>query len=174
MGKRVLAGLLLAVLLAVAVSGEQLSKIGIVVFSKVVENFPSGSPAFSKLQNLKETFETQRQDYLAELNRKELELLELKDGGNQIQIANLEREIETFKVFINDWQGIKLKQLEIAQEEFLQGEDIATDIYKAIEFIAINEGYTLILDESDQNIIWYSPEIDITDLVINRLRVLAR
>ena len=43
-----------------------------------------------------------------------------------------------------------------------------------IEFIAVDEGYTLVVDSSDLNIIWYSTEIDITDLVIQRLRALAR
>jgi Skp family chaperone for outer membrane proteins len=46
---------------------------------------------------------------------------------------------------------------------------------KAIEYVAINEGYTIVLDASAiTTIIWWSLEIDITDLVIERLKEMAR
>jgi Skp family chaperone for outer membrane proteins len=153
---------------------EQLSKIAVVDFQKIVDNFPSGSPAFSKLQLLKDSYEENRLEYLAELNDKEQELLEARERGNSIQIASLEREITDFKIFIRQWQEIKIKEIEIVQNDFLQGRDIALDILEAIEFIAINEGYTIVLDANDVSVIWLSQEIDITDQVIHRLKLRAR
>jgi Skp family chaperone for outer membrane proteins len=155
-------------------TAEQLSKIAVIDFQKIVDNFPSGSPAFSKLQLLKDSYEEKRLDYLAELNDKEQELLQAKERGNNIRIANLEREISDFKIFIRQWQEIKIKEIEIVQNDFLQGRDIALDILEAIEFIAINEGYTIVLDANDVSVIWLSQEIDITDQVIHRLKLRAR
>ena len=87
---------------------------------------------------------------------------------------NLEREITDFRIFIRQWQEIKIKEIEIVQNDFLQGHDIAMDILQAIEFIAINDGYTIVLDANDISVIWLSQEIDITDLIIRRLRIRAR
>ena len=77
-------------------------------------------------------------------------------------------------LFIRQWQEIKTDEIEIVQNEFLQGGDIALDLLRAIEFVAINEGYTIVIDANDISVIWWSPEIDITELVVNRLKAMAR
>ena len=164
----------LVLLVSGIASAEQLSKIAVVDFQKIVDNFPTGSPAFSKLQLLKDSYEEKRLEYLTELNDKEQKLLAAKDRESALSIANLEREIADFRIFIRQWQEIKIKEIEIVQNDFLQGHDIALDILQAIEYIAINEGYTIVLDANDISVIWLSPEIDITDLIIHRLRIRAR
>ena len=166
--------LLVAILSMQSASAEQLSKIAVVSFERVVENFPSGSPAFSRLRILKEEYEERTQEHLERLNELERNLLGAKESGTQLRVASLEREIEDFKSFIRQWQEIKLKEIEIVQNDFLRGDDIARGIYRAIEYIAVNEGYTLVLDDRDTDIVWYSNEVDITDLIIHRLRALAR
>ena len=171
-GINLLAGLIL--LVSGIASGEQLSKIAVVDFQKIVDNFPSGSPAFSKLKLLKDSYEEKRLEYLTELNEKEQQLLSARDNASELTIANLEREITDFRIFIRQWQEIKIREIEIVQNDFLQGHDIALDILQAIEYIAINEGYTIVLDANDISVIWLSQEIDITELVIHRLRIRAR
>jgi len=49
-----------------------------------------------QLQKLKDDYETKRQEYLEELNRKELSLVEAREEESDLRIANLEREIEPF------------------------------------------------------------------------------
>ena len=154
--------------------GEQLSKMAVVDFQEIIDNFPSRSPAFSKLQILKDAYEGKRLEYLRELNTKELDLLDAKERGDDLKVARLEREIADFKTFIRQWQEIKTKEIEIVQNDFLKGRDVALDILKAIEYIAINEGYTIVLDANAVSVIWLSPEIDITERVVNRLKVMAR
>lgn len=153
---------------------EQLSKIGIVDFSRVVENFPSGSAAFRKYDLLKSEYEERIQQYQLDLNEKELQLLDAKERGTDLEIARLQREVEDFKAFIRKWNETKLKEIDLARNELLEGAEIVQDILKAIEFIAVNEGYTIVFDVTDKDIVWHSMEIDITDLVIRRLRALAR
>ena len=162
------------VFVTVAGWGEQLSKIGIVDFSKVVENFPSGSAAFRKLDLLKTEYEERIQQYQMDLNEKELSLLDAKERGTDLEIARLQREVEDFKAFIRKWNETKSKEIDLARSELLEGAEIVRDILKAIEFIAVNEGYTIVFDVSDKDIVWHSMEIDITDLFIRRLRALAR
>ncbi len=174
MKKRLIFPALLFVFAAGFAYSEQLSKIAVVDFQEIIDNFPSGSPAYSKLQVLKNAYEEKRQEYLQELNDKELKLLDAKDAGNELEIARLEKEIADFKTFIRQWQEIKTKEIEIVQNDFLGGRDIATDILKAIEYVAINEGYTIVLDANATSVIWLSQEIDITDLVVERLKAMAR
>ena len=157
-----------------AAFSQRLSTIAVVDFQEIVDNFPSGSPAFSRLQILKNSYEESRIAYLEQLNNKELALLETKERGGPLEIAQLEREIADFKTFIRQWQEIKIKEIQIVQNDILRGRDIALDMLKAIEYIAINEGYTIVLDANAISVIWLSPEIDITELVINRLKAMAR
>ena len=43
-------------------------------------------------------------------------------------------------------------------------------LYKAIQYVAESEGYSLVLKTSDADLVWYHTEIDITDKVIARVR----
>ena len=174
MTKKLFIGWLILVIAAATGWSEQLSKIGVVDFSKVVENFPSGSAAFRKLNLLRTEYEERIQQYQIDLNDKELRLLDAKEQGDELVIARLQREVEDFKAFIRKWNETKLKEIDLARNELLEGAEIVGDILKAIEFIAVNEGYTIVFDVSDKDIVWHSMEIDITDLVIRRLRALAR
>ena len=166
--------LLGCVFFATAGWGEQLSKIGIIDFSRVVENFPSGSAAFRKLDLLKNEYESRIQQYKIDLNEKELRLLDAKETGDDLEIARMQREVEDFKAFIRKWNETKLKEINLVRGELLEGAEIVQDILKAIEFIAVNEGYAIVFDVSDKDIVWHSMEIDMTELVIRRLRALAR
>ena len=43
-------------------------------------------------------------------------------------------------------------------------------LYKAIQYVAESEGYSLVLKTSDADLVWYHTEIDITDKVIARVK----
>ena len=157
------------------VSSDQLSKIAVVDFQEIADNFPRSTPAYNKLLLLKSDYDVDLEGYRVELNNRKQELLEAKEEGNDLRIAEFERNVASYEAFIREWQEIKIEEIVIAQNEFLQGTDIALDILKAIEYVAINEGYTLVLDaNATTTVIWWSEEIDITDLVIQRLRIMAR
>ena len=55
-----------------------------------------------------------------------------------------------------------------------EGSGVAEIILESIEFVAINEGYSIIYDAEDTNILWYHKQVDLTDKVIEHLRALAR
>lgn len=166
--------ILLFVTLPFMAAAESLSKIGVVDISKVLENFPTDSSAFRKLDLLKLEYDDKLPEYLRNLQDIEQRLLDVQEEGSEYQIASLEREVEDYKNFIRTWRDTMIKRINTARENLADGSPIIIDVMKAIEWVAINEGFTLVFDAAERNIIWWSMEVDITEMVIERLRVLAR
>lgn len=163
-----------AILLAPSfVFSEQLSKIGVVRVSRIIENFPTNSQAFQELNRLKEEYDENLPLHSEYLNQLNLQLIELKNEGDDAAIIRQESEIEAYENFIVEYHNAMSKRIANAREKLKDGSGIVKNIFDSIAFIAVNEGYTLILDAAEQNIIWYSPEIDITDKVIQRLKIIA-
>ena len=70
------------------------------------------------MQLLKDAYEEKRLEYLTELNDKEQNLLLAREKGSSLDIANLEREIADFRIFIRQWQEIKIKKLKSFRTTF--------------------------------------------------------
>ena len=136
--------IILCISLTAVLQAEQLSKIAVIDFSKLIENFPSKSRAFEKLNLLRQEYDEKTDEYLIFLNSLEISLINAKERDNDLQVANIEREITAYRAFINEYQRIKLKEIEIQQSEFLKGKEVAEDIYQAINYISINEQLLLI------------------------------
>lgn len=155
------------------VFSEQLSKIGVVQISRIIENFPTNSQAFQELNRLKEEYDENLPLYSEYLNQLNLQLIEMKNEGDEAEILKQESEIEAYENFMVEYHEAMNKRIANAREKLKDGSGIVESIFSSISFIAVNEGYSLILDAAEQNIIWYSPEIDITDKVIQRLKIIA-
>lgn len=61
------------------------------------------------------------------------------------------------------------KTLEDERQKLITPE-IRQQIYKNIQDVAGREGYSMVLDKDTPGVMWYSFEIDITNLVITRLK----
>ncbi len=155
------------------VYAEPLSKIAVVYLGTVLENFPEDARVFRRIEELTDTYETRMEEYSIELDDIELELLAAKENGDEIEVARLETTRADFIENRRTYHEIINRQIKRAYDDIDQMEGIAEEIMEAIRFVAINEGYSLVLDAEDPRLYYFSKEIDITDMVISRLRAVA-
>ena len=103
---------------------------------------------------------------LAELNAK----LEEAKGKkkNTKQIKALEDEIAVKKLDIKTYIETMMAELESDREQ-LQKRVNMNQIKNAIRFVAETEGFSMVLSKEGDSVIWYSPSVDITIKVINRI-----
>jgi outer membrane protein len=55
------------------------------------------------------------------------------------------------------------------KENYASSLSMTTEIYDAIVFVAQSEGFSFVLKKSDPSLVWWSPDVDITDQVLTRL-----
>ena len=60
------------------------------------------------------------------------------------------------------------------KEKYASSLSMTTEIYDAIVFVAESEGFSFVMKKSDPDLVWWSPDVDITDAVLNRLSLMNR
>ena len=73
---------------------------------------------------------------------------------------------EYLKEFHSIWQN----RINNKIQGVYQSSTFTAEILDAITYIAESEGYSMIMRTQDPNILWYNQEIDVTELVLERLR----
>ena len=150
--------------------GEPPSKIAVVDISKVLESFPEESRVFRTIERLRETYEERMAEYTQQLDDIELAIIDAKNDEDDLEVSKLEDKKKDVQDDRRTFHDIQTRRIQNAYKELSEGEGIVEEVFKAIEYIAINEGFSIVLESTDSRIWWFSKEIDITDLVIDRLR----
>ena len=87
----------------------------------------------------------------------------------------LEALIQRRSENLRDFHQIRMTELENERRRLMQSGSFLDQIYDEIRFIAEREGYTMVINKSENNgIVWYSNTIDITDMLIQSLLTRAR
>lgn len=162
------------VCIASLLSAEPLSKIAVLDIDRVFENYPEESRVFRQIDELRETYDERMEEYAARLDELELAIIDATEAGEELEVERLELERDDFRENRKTYHEIMTRQMETAYEQIAEREGILNDILKAIEYVSIDQGVSAVLEADDSRLWWYSQEIDITDLVINRLRAIAR
>ncbi|MDX1518866.1 MAG: OmpH family outer membrane protein [Gammaproteobacteria bacterium] len=151
--------------LSVPSSAAEGFKIGAVNALRVLEQSPQAEAAKKKIE--KEFAPRDRQLIAEQKKMKELEDRLNKDGAimSESERRNLEREI------ISKKRDLKRSQDEFREDlNFRRNEEFAKiqkDIVESIQEVAKENGYDIVLGEG---VIFASPEADMSNLVIERLK----
>ncbi|HEB84990.1 MAG TPA: OmpH family outer membrane protein [Bacteroidetes bacterium] len=158
---------LLLVLAAAATAKE--AKIGIIVSSRILEEYPEA-------QDAQRTLSDEIQEWQRQAQEKQDELQSLSDELNQQAMMfyseekkaekqdEFQRKLAEYRDFQNQ---IETRAMQRNQELF---QPINDKIQKVIDKIAAEEGFDLILDAVGTNIAYADPSLDITDLVLEELK----
>lgn len=164
---------LVLILIAVSVFGlsaEQLSKIGIVNFSRIVEDYFAESSAWREIDVMREKYNEGKDEILDEINDRKMEKLEAENNGDELAILKIDDEIYNKQEYLKEFHSIWQNRINSKVQGVYQSSTFTAEILDAIDYIAENEGYSLIMRTQDPDILWYNHEIDVTELVLERLR----
>lgn len=170
MFKKILFVLLLVSVSIFGVTAEQLSKIGIVNFSRIVEDYFAESSAWREIDTMREKYNEGKEQILDEINDLKMEKLEAENAGDDMKVLRIDDQIYSKQEYLKEFHSIWQNRINNKVQGVYQSSTFTAEILDAINYIAENEGYSLIMRTQDPNILWYNHEIDVTDAVLNRLR----
>jgi len=173
MKKRIFTIFLFIVAAQFTLHAEILSKIGIVNFSRIVEDYFAESAAWREVDSMRERYEEGKNDILQEIDDLRMAKLEAERKGNEREALQLEDKIYQKQEYLKEFHSVWTNRINSKINTIYQSSTFTAEILDAIEYVAENEGYSIILRSQDPNILWYNREVDITELVLERLRWMA-
>jgi outer membrane protein len=168
--KRALLILLVALLLPAAVSAAKLTMVGVVDLSRIVSDFFQESSSWREIEQLREKTQNTIEERKEELNRLQQRKLEAQDEGKENLVLQLEEEIRKKQEYLKEYNRIMSQRIESKRNNLLTSSDFSKEIVRAVEYVAEQEGYSIVLRKKDPNIVYYNYEVDITEKVLEYLR----
>jgi outer membrane protein len=170
MCKRISLFFVLSVMAFTGVYSQQITRFAIVDLPKVYTAFFRESKAVRDFEE--ESAKVQR-----EIDKLTKEIQELRSkyadavlANNESEALRLENLIYRRSEFLKDYYQAKTAELDSKRSKLMQSGTFLDQIFNEIRFIAESEGYTMVLNKNDPNIVWYSPSIDITEKLILNLQ----
>jgi outer membrane protein len=150
-------------------SPEQLTTVGIVDVTRVSTAFFRDSSAVRRLEELTARLQSEIDGITAEINQLKDRKLQAETSGDQSLALRLDEEIYKKTNYLRDYFRVKNTQLQEQRNNLAESSSFLAQLQQAIAFIAEDQGYNVIIKSSDPNLLWWSRQVDITDLVISRL-----
>ena len=168
--KKILSVLAVLVLGILSVSAQQITRFGVVDTSKVYQAYFRNSAPMR-------TYESKKADFQKEIDRRTEEIKSLRSqkseaqmNGDDSRARKLESDIGKKTESLTEYTKSKNLELQNLKDSLQNSNDFYKKLYRVIERVAENEGFTMILSLQQNNgILWYSPSIDVTDKVISEL-----
>jgi len=152
---RKVVSLMLFTMLFVAISFSQTVpnfKIGYVNFEKAVESY-------YKWKDLESKYQVDLQYYQGKINEMEQQFKDLQSSGATQEV--LQQNLQQLQNRVNQYQQ------ELQNDYQQKMANIASEVTQKIAQYAKENGYDLILNEV--SVVYYSPELDLTDKIIQYL-----
>jgi outer membrane protein len=160
---------MMSVCVLLPVSAEQLTTVGIVDVSRVSTAFFRDSQAVRELEDLTARLQKEIDGITAEINELKNRKLQAENSGDQARALKLDEEIYNKTNYLKDFFRIRNTQLQERRNRLAESSSFLNQLQQAIAFIAEDQGYNVIIKSSDPNLLWWSRQVDITDLIIARL-----
>lgn len=161
--------LIILILAGFSVQAEMITKIAVLDYSRVLSSFYKESKAIRDLEDEKKENEAEVKKMHAEILKLEERKLSAEMDGKKTTALQLEKQIFDKKEQLNEFIRIKNYQLNEKAEKLSSSVELLQEIKEAVQYVCETEGYMLVLDKKASDLIWYSIEVDITDLVLKRL-----
>jgi len=171
--KRVLFLLLLNI--SCMLYGQQLTRFAVVDMPRVYTSF------FRESRPVRE-FEERSARVQNEVDRRTREIQDLRVRQAEAALRNdqsesnrLDSQIYRMSEALRDYYQTQTAILEDQRKRLMQSGSFMNEVYDEIRYIAESEGYSMVLNISDnKGILWYSPTVDITDRLIQSLLTKTR
>jgi len=147
-------------------------KIGYVDLNRALNNSDAGKDAVVKLEEMVKSKQSIIEYEGEKIKKIEEELT--KQASVLTPDAIKEKKEEREKLLRSYQRMVKDSQEEVQkkQGEFMDG--IVTELRKIVLQTGQEEGYTVILERAESGILYFTPEIDLTETLINKFNALSK
>jgi outer membrane protein len=163
--------LLLGGLFTILGAQQSITRFAVVDINKVTaafaDQFASAQSFNEKSAKVQAEIERRNKE-LQELNAK---LAEAQESGKEDQIKSLETQIKNKTQAVQNYIQTSFADLEKERARLVNNDAFLTRLNSVLRAVAESEGYSMILSKQDgSGILWYSPSVDITNRVIERIK----
>ncbi len=149
--------------------GEIVSRVGVVDLSKIFSQYFRESVSFRKIEELQQTYETERQRIISQIDILKEDKLSAQRDGNDSLVLRIEKQIDDKQEYLKDYHSVMTNKINRLRENLQASSSLSAEILQAIEYVAEEEGFAVIYKAQDPNILFFSKDVDITDIVIEKL-----
>ena len=161
-------GLLLTA--AGALSAQQLiTNVGLVDLQVVTTAYFRESTAVRDLYADRDRINAQRARLEVQIFELEARKLRAEQDGRNQEALRIADQMFTQKQHLRDFVSVMNRQLSQRQALLAESDAFLGELAAAIEFVAESRGLSLVLDKNNVTLLYFLPEIDITELVIAEL-----
>lgn len=160
------------ILLGSALFAQQITRMAVVDYSRLISVYYQDSRKIKEVEDFENEIIEELASIADEITELEDRRIDAQRNGDENGVIILEEQIEQKKQYQQDFLRVKKTQLNNMREKYASSLSMTTEIYDAIVFVAETEGFSFVMKKSDPNLVWWSPDVDITDQVLNRLSLL--
>ena len=153
----------------IPLSAEQITKVAVLDYTRILSAFYADSAEARRIDEMKTVFAQEVRRLQDEIQTLEEKKLDAENNGDSRSALDLDSAIQDKKQYYQEYVRVRGKQIQQAAENLGSSNELARDILKEIQYIAESNGYSIVLKRSDPDLLWWSYEVDITDLVLQRL-----
>jgi len=148
---------------------EQITKVAVLDYTRILSAFYADSAEARRIDEMKTVFAQEVRRLQDEIQNLEERKLEAENRGDSRSALDLDSTIQDKKQYYQEYVRVRGNQIQQAAVNLGSSNELAREILKEIQYVAESNGYSIVLKRSDPNLLWWSYEVDITDLVLQRL-----
>lgn len=161
--------LLILLTMFFTVTANELTKVGVVDTNKVYTRWIKESADARKFEVYKQSIEDEISKRKIEIDQLDKELIIARDDDNADLVAELESELQIKKINLQEYARHKNNELNARIASDATKGNFGEKLMDALDEVGKQKGYSIIFHANDTNMLWYHPDVDITDLVIQNL-----
>ncbi|MDA3808687.1 MAG: OmpH family outer membrane protein [Spirochaetaceae bacterium] len=151
---------------------NQITKVGVIDRAKILQTFYKQSQATRELDTMKKEIQNELIRLNDEVKMLEERKLTAENRGDENEALRLDNAIFDKRQYMQDYYRTKNYQLSEREKNMSQDKEFAMQLLEVIEFIGLSQGCSIVFDISTPGLIWSNEEVDITDMVLQRLQSL--
>jgi len=159
----------ITILLTTSVFAEKLTMIGVVDLTKIVSDYFKESTAWREIDELTRRVDESTNAKMDEIRELQEQKIDAENRKNDNLVLRLDDDILKKQQYLQEYHKIMSDRIASKKENLLTSSGFSREIIETIQFIAENEGFSIIFRKKDPNILYYNYEVDITEKVIERL-----
>jgi len=163
---------MLLALVALGLWAQQVTKVGICDFSRVLNTSYRESKTVREFFEAQQTIKKEQAAIEQEIASLENQRLEADKAGNADLVLQLDKKLADKRRYLEDYKRIKGDWVRQQQQSILSGSNFLREILEVVKLVAESQGIALVVrsDAGGADLILYNiPEIDITEKVIKEI-----
>lgn len=162
----------LLLIASVTAFANQITRVGVIDRARILQTFYKESQATRELESLKEEIQNELVRLNDEIKMLEERKLNAENKGDESDALRLDNVIFDKRQYMQDYYRTKNNQLTERQKNMSQDKEFAKQLLEVIEFVGLSQGCSIVFDISTPGLIWSNDEVDITNMVLERLQSL--